>query len=122
MTLPDEQVVRTRRLEVLDARGNPRLVMGDLGGSAQPDEVFGLAVLDRNGRHRAWLSLDAAGVTLSFDRTGNAVLELGVHDDEGESVAGGVYLQLSDVEGRPAVGWRVDDDGAVVMRMAGPGT
>lgn len=118
---PDHDVVRTRRLEVLDARGTPRIVVGDLAGSPGSGEVFGLAVLDRSGRHRAWLSLDGNGVNLCFDRNGNAVLELGVHDDEGEAVEGGAYVQLSDVDGRPALGWSVDDDGAVLLRVVGPG-
>jgi len=114
----DEPIIRTRRIEVVDGDGRTRAVVGDLSGAAQPEAVFGVALVDRSGRHRVWLSLDDNGAALGFDRAGNAVLELGV-DDGGESVRTGAYIQLSDLEGRPSLGWRVDDDGAVVLRVAG---
>jgi hypothetical protein len=114
----DEPIIRTRRIEVVDGHGRTRAIVGDLSGAAQPEQVFGVALVDRDGRHRAWLSLDDNGATLAFDRTGNAVLEMGV-DDGGEATRTGAYVQLSDIEGRPALGWRVDDDGGVVLRVTG---
>lgn len=121
MSAGDEQVIRTRRIEVVDGRGRIRAVLGDLSGSAQPEEVFGIALVDLDGHHRAWLAIDEHGTVLAFDRSGNAVLELGV-DEGGEAVAHGAYVQLSDADGNPALGWRVDDEGGVVMRVAGRAT
>ena len=116
MTAADE-VVRARRIEVVDGRGRTRAVVGDLGGPEQPEQVFGIALVGPDGRHRAWLALDDHGAVLAFDRTGNTVLEVGV-DDGGEAVHPGAYVQLSDAEGRPALGWRVDDSGDVVVPTA----
>lgn len=116
MSAPDE-VLRARRIEVVDSRGRTRAVVGDLGGADQSEQVFGIALVDPDGRHRAWLALDEHGTVLGFDRTGNAVLELGV-DDGGEAVRRGAYVQLSDAEGRPVLGWRVGDDGEVVVPTA----
>ena len=115
----DEPIIRTRRIEIVDSEGRTRAVVGDLSGAAQREQVFGVALVGPDGRHRAWLSLDDNGATLAFDRTGNAVLELGV-DDGGEATHTGAYIHLSDLDGRPSVGWRVDDDGGVVMRVTGP--
>lgn len=114
----DESVIRTRRIEIVDGEGRTRAIVGDLSGAAQPEQVFGVALVGPDGRHRAWLSLDDNGAVLAFDRTGNAVLELGV-DDGGEATRTGAYVQLSDFEGRPSLGWRVDDNGEVVMQVTG---
>ncbi|HEX2039719.1 MAG TPA: hypothetical protein VHF47_08310 [Acidimicrobiales bacterium] len=114
----DEPIIRTRRIEVVDGDGRTRAIVGDLSGAAQPEQVFGVALVDTDGRHRAWLALDDNGASLAFDRAGNAVLELGV-DDGAEAVRTGAYVQLSDVDGRPALGWRVDDEGGVVLRVTG---
>lgn len=117
MTGLDDGVIRTRRIEVLDGKGRPRVVLGDLSGGAPPEQVFGLALLDQDGRQRAWLAIHDHGATLAFDRVGNTVLELGVDDGE-EAMTPGVYVQFSDDDGRPALGWRVDGDGEVVAQDA----
>jgi hypothetical protein len=115
-----EEVVRTRRIEVVDGHGRPRVVIGDLGpdtGDAGDagNTMFGIALLDDHGRHRAWLGLHPHGAGLTFDREGNAALELGVDDPHPEVVRPGAYLHLADVDGRPAVGCRVGDDGEVAV-------
>ena len=115
----DAGVVRTRRVEVVDERGRPRLVLGDIGNPERPGEVFGIAVVDPAGHHRAWLALDDSGAALVFDRTGNAVAELGVDDGTGEALMTGAYFHLCDLDGRPVVGWRVDDDGEATVRTGG---
>lgn len=117
MSAPEE-VVRTRRIEVVDGHGRPRVVIGDLRPDAGEtgdagDAMFGIALLDDQGRHRAWLGLHPHGAGLTFDRGGNAALELGVDDPHPEVVTPGAYLHLADGEGRPAFGCRVDDDGEV---------
>ncbi len=116
-----DRALQAERVEVVDAEGRVRLVLGDIGHPDRPGEVFGVAVVDPGGRQRAWLALDDSGAALVFDRTGNAAVELGVQDGTGESTVSGGYLQLSDVDGTPVIGWRVDDDGGVVMRVTGRG-
>jgi hypothetical protein len=51
-----ERVVRADRVEVVDAEGRVRVVLGML-----VDNVFGMALLDALGRERAWLLVDDAG-------------------------------------------------------------
>lgn len=120
MTAGDaEPTLQAARVEVVDADGRVRLVLGDIGHPERPGEVFGLAIVDVTGRQRAWLALDDSGAALVFDRTGNAAVELGVGDGTGEATVSGSYFQLSDVDGRPVIGWRVADDGAVTMRITG---
>jgi hypothetical protein len=113
------RVLQAERVEVVDGEGRVRLVLGDVGNPDRPGEVYGVAIVDTDGRRRAWLALDDSGAALVFDRTGNAVVELGVDDGTGEAIVTGAYLHLSDIDGRPAIGWRVDDDGAVAMRVLG---
>lgn len=114
------QALAAERVEVVDADGRVRLVLGDIGHPDRPGEVYGIALLGPDGRQRAWLALDPTGPVLGLDRHGNAVLELGVDDGTGEVLTTGAYLHLADGDGRPVLGWRVDDDGTVVSR-AGPG-
>lgn len=116
----DNDVMRAERIEVVDGRGRVRLVLGDIGNPERPGEVFGFALLGLDGRQRAWLAVDDSGASLGFDRTGNAVVELGVDDGTGEAVSTGAYLHLSDMDGRPVLGWRVEDDGDVVVRAVEP--
>jgi hypothetical protein len=118
-TNPETRSISVERVEIVDDGGRVRLVLGDIGNPDHPGEVFGIALLDDAGRQRAWLALDDSGVALALDRNGNAVVELGVDDGTGEVVRSGAYLHLSDGDGRPMVGWQVDDDGTVVTR-AGP--
>ncbi|HVF76291.1 MAG TPA: hypothetical protein VM938_14745 [Acidimicrobiales bacterium] len=113
--------VSVNRIEIVDAGGRVRLVLGDIGNPERPGEVFGVALLDDDGHQRAWLALDHHGPVLGLDRNGNAVLELGVDDGVGEVVRSGPYFHLGDADGRPVVGWQVDDDGVVISR-AGPGS
>jgi hypothetical protein len=113
------RALQAERVEVVDAQGRVRLVLGDVGNPERPGEVFGVAIVDAAGHQRAWLALDDSGASLVFDRTGNAAVELGVDDGTGEATVTGAYLHLSDVDGRPVIGWRVDDDGTVTMRVAG---
>lgn len=110
--------VSTERVEDVDAGGRVRLVLGDIGNPERPGEVFGIALLDPAGRQRAWLALDENGAAFGLDRHGNAVVELGVDDGTGDIVTSGAYFHLADADGRPVVGWRVDDDGTVVTRAA----
>lgn len=73
-------VVRTRRLEVVDDEGNVRV----LAGLIHRDEmttIYGLVVRDANGRDRAWVyEYDDGGAEVVLDFGGNTVASLGVSD------------------------------------------
>ena len=112
-----EDVVRARRLEILDDSDRVRAIVGRLAGGGQREAVIGIAVLDPRGRRRAWLAFDASGPALVFDHAGNNVLYLGVDDEEGDAVHPGPYLELCDRDGATAIGWRVGSEGAVQRLM-----
>ena len=110
----DADLLRARRVEVVDGDGNVRVV---LGAVEAPDgsPSFGLALLDADGRPRAWLALPPSGPELAFNLGGNVVVHVGVTDAGPEAVDVGPYIQLSDRDGRPVVGWQIDEEGTVTV-------
>ena len=69
-------VVRTRRIEVVDDEGRVRAVLGLLG---QGDgETFGLVVRDGQGRDRAWVVAEAVTAEVGLDSGGETVAALTV--------------------------------------------
>jgi hypothetical protein len=117
---PAVELLRTQRLEVVDQYGRPYLVAGDLGSPDPERSVLGLALLDANGRQRVWLALDGTGPNMVFDLAGNGVLTFGVNDPAPDALHVGAYCWVSDVGGSNVLGWRVEQDGAVWMRLGGP--
>lgn len=115
---PDDQVVRARRLEILDSKGRVRAVLGDLAPAQADSPDFGLALLDAQGARRAWLSLAPHGPVVGLDHSGNTVAEMGVTDSGGDALGTGAYLVLSDHTGGLAIGWWVEEDGSVTIRTA----
>jgi hypothetical protein len=126
---PEQEVVRTRRVEVIDASGRVRIVMGDRPGSGTHGlSVFGIALLGPDGSVRADLLDDAAGAALSFVSSGNQALEVGVDDantlavdrggdrliylpagdEDNEVMQAGPYLRFSDPDGRMLLEWRAN--------------
>ena len=124
---PDSEVVRTRRVEVLDARDRVRIVIGQQPGlGAQDLPGFGITVLGPNGSVQADLVGDAAGAKLSFLSSGNTALELGADDlntlvaDRGgtdllyapagtgasEVVSPGPFIVFCEPDGTPLIEWR----------------
>lgn len=115
--LPEaEHVLQVRRLEIVDGDGRVRAVLGDIGPAAPAGPEFGLALLDAQGEHRVWLSVGPQGPVLVFDAAGNAVVEVGVHDESSDALHVGAYLVLSDRSGAMSVGWWVEEDGSASMR------
>ncbi|HVE47479.1 MAG TPA: hypothetical protein VNA57_12135 [Acidimicrobiales bacterium] len=114
----DEQVVRVRRLEIVDAEGRVRAVVGDLAPAEADAPDFGLALLDAHGARRAWVSLGPHGPVVGLDHSGNSVAEMGVTDAGGDALGTGAYLVLSDATGGLAIGWWVEEDGSVTIRTA----
>jgi hypothetical protein len=112
--------VRANRFELVDADGHIRAVLGDLGSPDPGMPVVGFALLDADGRQRAWVALDATGPNMVFDLGGNAVLTFGVNDAAPDALHVGAYLHVSDVGGTNVLGWRIEADGSVSMRLGGP--
>ena len=113
------EVVRARIFELVDAQGAVRAIVGQLG-AGRGDGALGVALVSGQGEARVWIELGEHGPALVFDQGGNDVVALGVHDAAADALHVGAYLQLSHPVGRPAVGWRVEDDGSVTMRTGGP--
>ena len=116
----DEQVVRARRLEILDGAGRVRAIVGELDSTGAPSPNFGLVLLDDRGQQRAWLSLGQQGPVLAFDESGNAAVEVGVNDAGSDALHVGAYLVLSDRTGGLSIGWWVEEDGSAIMRTGSP--
>jgi hypothetical protein len=110
-------LVRSRRVELVDDAGRVRAILGNLGGEEER-ALFGLALVDDNGRQRVWLSLDENGPALAFDQSGNTAIHLGVNDAAPDATHVGAVLHLCDARGNPALSWRVEDDGSVTMRAS----
>lgn len=113
-------VVRATRVEVVDEGGRIRAVLGPLDTPNPAAPVFGLALLDGDGRPRVWLSLDATGPAVVFDLAGNNIITLGVNDATPDALHVGGYLHVTDLDGTPVLGWQVEEDGSVLARRGGP--
>jgi hypothetical protein len=113
-------VVRATRVEVVDDGGRLRAVLGPLDSPNPESPVFGLTLLDPDGRARIWLTLDAAGPALVFDLAGNNIITLGVNDPTADALHVGGYFHMTDFDGTHVLGWQVDDDGTVLSRLGGP--
>lgn len=91
--------VRAERVEVVDAAGRVRAVLGTLADSGEVEAV-GLALFDRHGVERAWLATDdtdACGLTMYHD--GNIVLSVDVQ------FSGEAMYALTDPDGSRFRGW-----------------
>ena len=131
---PDEEVVRVRRLEIVDDSNRVRVEIGELAAPGTHDIAgFGITLRGPNGSVRADLTEDASGARLAFLSSGDPALELGAEDAEtlmldrggddlvylpagspgNEVMQSGPYVILHAADGVPALSWRVDPDGSV---------
>lgn len=113
------EVVRARRVELVDSAGKVRAVLGSLDTPDPDTAVFGLALLDESGKTRAWLSLDDRGPAAVFDLAGNNIITVGVNDPTPDALHVGAYLHVADLDGTPVYGWQVGEDGSVLQRIGG---
>lgn len=113
-------VARATRVELVDADGAVRAVLGALDTPDPRSPVYGLALLDEAGRPRVWLSLDRTGPNLVFDLAGNNLLSLGVNDPAADALHVGAYVHVADIDGTAVFGCAVEDDGSVLARLGGP--
>ncbi|HYD09119.1 MAG TPA: hypothetical protein VEA78_03370 [Acidimicrobiales bacterium] len=103
------RVVRTRRLEVVDAGGRVRAVLGPAVVDGGGGEGFGLWLRDDGGGARVWLGVDGAGAALAVGRDGTVVAGLGTIDPGPDAVHVGSHVFVADRDGRTAAGWYVHD-------------
>ena len=113
----DFTVTRTRRLEVVDAKGQVRAIVGELDHPPAKSTV-GIALLEPSGRERAVLALDHEGPQLEMTgQEKNTALLLGV-DDESCEVELSTYFVLFDGTAAPAAAWRVNSKGKLLTFTA----
>lgn len=109
---PHEEV-RARRVEIVDAAGRVRVVLGEVDRPAHQAPSFGLVLFDEHGRRRVWAAVEETGPVLVFDHGGNIGIEVGIHDATPDSLHTGAYIMLNDGDGRPVLGWQVEADGSL---------
>jgi hypothetical protein len=107
------EVVRARRIELVDDHGRVRAVVGELAhDEAGGEGSFGFGVFDTGARLRAWFALEPSGPLLVFDQEGNIALQLGVNDPEPDGLHPGAHLFLASADGEPRIGWRIEGSAA----------
>lgn len=109
----EEPVVRANRVEIVDADGQVRAVLGEVSRPAYLASSFGLALFGADRRRRLRVAVEATGPVVVFDHAGNIGVELGVHDPSLDALHVGAYLVVGDADGTDVAGWRVEDDGSV---------
>lgn len=109
----EEPVVRASRVEIVDADGQVRAVLGEVSRPDYLASSFGLALFDADGRRRLRMAVEATGPVVVFDQAGNIGVEVGVHDPTPDALHVGAYLVMGDAGGTAVAGWRVEDDGSV---------
>ncbi len=114
-------VVRARRLEIIDEHGVVRAVLAmNPSDAANDPEVVGLELRSRDGSQRAWLvNHDGFGPGLGFEIHGNQTLILRAMaptpDRHGE-----VSIHLCDRAGATALSWSVSEGGDIIVEQRGP--
>ena len=106
-------VLRARRIEVLDERGRPRLVLGKLGEG--DDGVYGVSVHAGQADTGVHLTADGASAGLAISRRGDGVFDCRVFGREGEPLAA---LDLG-LPGGALVSVEVVGDGSVTVSLRG---
>lgn len=117
--------VRTRRVELTDAEGRVRGVLGELEPNGGGERPVGLSLYTPEGERRVSVLVGREGAWALFEQGGNAVAQLGLYERTSNAFDTRVFLHLSDVDGTPVIRWRVADDGSLIEerwdeRSAGP--
>ncbi len=111
---PDD-VVRARRIELVDGDGRLRGVVGEVEAARhRGDSVIGVELYTQEGEPRASLALSGGRAWLMFEMGGNARLHVGVNDESTEAVDEQAFFYVLDPDGLPLAGWRVADDGTAI--------
>ena len=103
-----EEVVRTRRLEVVDSQDRVRAVIGG------PEDLFGLTIYDENGAERIFLHFTEDGHIpgLHFSAGGNVVASFGMVDDEKPAAI--LAMSNPGSDSSPLIDFEVKDDESYV--------
>lgn len=107
-----EEVVRTRRIEVVDDEGAPRILVGRLGEG--DGSVFGVSVHAGDPSTGIHMTADARSAGVTVSRRGDQVVDCRVFGGDGEPIAAldiGTSTSLVSIE--------VAAGGAVTVRLGG---
>lgn len=103
---------RVERVEVVDATGTVRAVLGVLGVTHEDGEIHGLQLRDAMGAIRLELAVhDVAGPRLTFISEGNEVLIIGTADARGDIAMPGPFVSLVHDDVDRSLLWRLDARG-----------
>lgn len=105
-------ILRAHRFELVDDKGQVRAVLGP-----EPDTETGvsLALLSPEGEHRVTLGLSDDAAWALFELGGNCLITMGIHEPHSDAVGARAFFNLCDVTGTPVIGWRVTDDGELIV-------
>lgn len=118
---PTPELVRTRRLEIVDPTGRVRAALGPMVRPFDEGQVEGLSFFDEYGSSLMDLVLtDDGGVRMSFAIDGNSRIDLGAFPVPPGSALPGAVLSINDAGGTPVLRWRVSPDGEVSSEQPPP--
>lgn len=107
-----QEVVRARRIEVVDEEGTARILLGRLGDG--DGALFGVSVRAAVAGTGVDVTADDAAAGLGISRRGEALLDAHVHGRDSEAPAA-----IDVGPGDPAISVEVAADGAVTVRLRG---
>lgn len=108
-------VVRARRIELVDGDGRVRGVVGEISPPGpRSGAVFGAEFYLADGEPRASVAMEGGRAWFTLEMAGNIRVHAGVNDATTEAVDETAYLYLLGPDGAPLIGWRVADDGTLV--------
>jgi hypothetical protein len=105
-------VVRARRIEVVDAAGRPRVLLGRLGEGE--GAVYGMSVLAGHAGTGVHLTADGTSAGLTVARGGDGLVDCRVLAGEEEPLA-----RVDVGGGTPLLSVEVAADGSVTVRLGG---
>jgi hypothetical protein len=106
------EVVRTRRIEVVDGAGTPRVLIGRLGEGE--GAVYGLAVQAGRAGTGVHLTADGTSAGLTMSREGEGLVDCRVLAGEEEPQA---HVDIG--AGGPLLSIEVAADGTLTVRLGG---
>lgn len=109
-----DDVVRARRVEIVDEAGRVRAVLGEIEGGHVDPPTIGLGLYTEAGERRASIAMDESGAWVVLELAGNALVQLGVNEVESDAFDTRAFIHLSAADGSPLVRWRVADDGTLI--------
>ena len=109
---PATEVVRARRIELVDGGGIPRVLLGRLGEGE--GAVYGVSVHAGHAGTGVHLTADGTSAGLTVSRGGEGLVDCRVLAGDGEPLA-----RVDVGAGDPLVSVEVDADGTITVRLGG---